>query len=108
MRGTSLPNLAGHQNGINYLDDAIGLIDVGNGDHRGAALGVGDGELLAAAGEGEGLALNGLEGCLAAAVLVSLAACSSMNGTGAAPTPISTNTLIQPTPPSATPNLPGN
>src|SRR5437667_9274782 len=61
--------LVGHEDGVDDVDDAIRLEDVGCGDGRHAALGVSEHDLAAGGGGGEIFALDGFEGGLAAALL---------------------------------------
>ena len=61
--------LVGHEDGVDDVDDAVGLEDVGRGDGGHAALGVGEHDVAAGHGGGEVFALNGLEGGFAAALL---------------------------------------
>src|SRR5207244_791409 len=50
-----------HQHGVDHMDHAVRLIDVGDRDHRGSALGVDDHDVLALALDGELLALDRLQ-----------------------------------------------
>lgn len=55
-----------HQHGVDHVDHAIGLADVGNADPRLAALGIDDPQLAVMQCDGEGFTFNGLQRGLAA------------------------------------------
>jgi hypothetical protein len=61
--------LARHQNGVDDLDHAVGLDDIGGGDVGRATLFVGDLDLAHVHGEGERAAFNGLGGVSSVALL---------------------------------------
>ena len=61
--------LAGHEDGVDDVDDAVRLEYVRGGDGGRAALGVSEHDVLAGHGDGEVFTLYGLEGCLAVALL---------------------------------------
>jgi hypothetical protein len=67
--GFGVEHLAGHEDGVDDVDDTVGLKDVGCGDDGHAALRVGEHDLAAGHGCCEIFALNGFEGGLAAALL---------------------------------------
>ena len=61
--------LAGHEDVVDDVDDAVGLEDIRGGDDGHIALCVGERDLVAHHGDGKILALDGLESGLAAALL---------------------------------------
>jgi len=61
-------HLAGHEDCVDYVDDAVRLVDVCCGDDGHATLGVGQHDLIARHGEGEIFALHGFEHGFAAAL----------------------------------------
>lgn len=68
LRLLSGTTLVGHEDGVDDVDDAVGLEDIGCGDGGHAALGVGEHDLAAGHGCGEVFALDGLESGFAAAL----------------------------------------
>ena len=62
-------DLAGEKNGVDHVDHAIGLIDVRDRDLRGAALLIGEDDVLALHADPEFAAAHGIEFRFAAAVL---------------------------------------
>ena len=60
--------LAGHEDGVDDVDDAVRLEDIGCGDDGHAAFGIGQHDLVAGHGDGEVFALHGLEHGFAAAL----------------------------------------
>jgi hypothetical protein len=64
----SLGRTLRHEDGVDDVDDAVGLEDIRGGDGGHAALGVGEHDLVAHHGDGEVFTLDGLEGGLAAKV----------------------------------------
>ena len=61
--------LVGHEDGVDNVDDAVRLEDIGRGDGGHAALCVGQHNLAAGRCDDEVFALDGLEGGFAAALL---------------------------------------
>src|SRR5580698_5148282 len=62
-------HLVGHEDGVDDVDDAVGLEDIGRGDDGHSTLCVGDHDLAIRHGNGEIFTLNGLEHGLAATLL---------------------------------------
>ena len=68
-------SLVGHEDGVDDVDDAVGLEDVGCGDGGHAAFGVGEHDLVAGHGGDEIFALDGLEVALPPPFLIMAASC---------------------------------
>ena len=66
--GLDNTSLVGHQDGVDDVDDTVGLEDIGCGDGGCAAFGVGEDDVAAGHGGGEVFTLNGLKSGFAAAL----------------------------------------
>ena len=70
-----MAHLVGHEDGVDDVDDAVRLEDIGCRDDGDAALGVGEHDFAARHGGDEIFALDGFEGGFAAALLIMAASC---------------------------------